>query len=1011
MDDSCAPSAAALAAPTQVEVKFASDDAAVPSPKALIGTTDEGGRAPRNRESRRIQFLDDGKLFEGHFTVQSRNLKSIIQYLVDRQNEQDVVIGDLQKQVHLLRHRHLKAKQRAAGDGGRLLLANVASGEPSAGHDVGGRVKRIEQFLQLWGVRLADVAELVAEHGDPVITPDAYTSYLVDLPAFRFTRSEARAFTVSASQQPVVNAAAAASDTAARRRNNTPRPETASAGSSSDPDGRYDDRATKAALEKANAALKKAETLLEELRSVSARVPLPPSSKSLRADGSAPDPVKRSTGGGGSDNSGSGGAGGRSGGGDGGGSAVDHEARAEIEELGDYVMRRFQELEAQSIMTAASVARATAAPRVEKVGGSSGNSGGGCGAAAGKAASARPKHAPAKKSAANANSPTREQGPPPAPHMVSADVVDTVAREDAAMSLDLLEELEATMERRFKEVNSVLAKIAVRTVSLAKNNTGGPSSAAEPEKQQQRPGSASSLRSGTSKSRSPHADKRAGKNAEAKPIGEDTAGEVEESRVPASASPMPPSTSKVSRPSKGKSKKIASDLAGPLLPSAGIDHVAREETAALSDRLSDLEEELLQRWQAMDERLCIIGRASMKQAATNPAAGPGGTAVTAVNRAPVVDRKAREDAALSLMRLQQLERELAQLKRQWCSDGGSARPAAGSAEPVTVGNEPQFAMPIVSTGPSVPLRDTYGSKVADLEKEVEQRMADVNQAIAQLRVGTMTLTRDLGAAGLAAEATAGSVPAAALSDLHTLAWMNSSAAPAEGNAILPDQPQTHRSAVASPSASSAQSHLILRAVDEELPPAATECGLPKADSPQPDAALQLLGSFGYRKSSDIDRVSANPVGGTSPGPKRMTVSRLRAPDAPTFGSLLVQRAVVDLPANTTVAAAEEGANAAGRHFSVGSGAAAATTLTADARCEVTAAGKSSYLERHPFSVSPPPGASKGSKRVRMSDVRGESPAPQSSALQHRHETRGHTEPCVVVSCVWCDAEAAEPAVT
>ncbi|KAG5498981.1 hypothetical protein GH5_03674 [Leishmania sp. Ghana 2012 LV757] len=971
----------ASAAPTHVEVKFASEDALVPSPKALIGTTDEGGRAPRNRESRRIQFLDDGKLFEGHFTVQSRNLKSIIQYLVDRQNEQDVIIRDLQKQVHLLRNRNLKAKQRAGGDGGTRLLANAASGEAAIGRDVGGRVKRIEQFLQLWGVRLAEVAELVEEHGDPVITPDAYTSYLVDLPAFRFTRCEARAFMVSANQQPIVNTAAAASDTAARRRNNTPKPETVSADSFYEPEKKSDDGATKEALEKATAALEKAETLLEELRSASARAPVSSSSKAHRTEGPAPDPAKSSSG----------------------GSAVDHEARAEIEELGDYVTRRFQELETQSIMTAASVARAAAAPRAEKSGGSTGGSGGGAGAAVAKVASSRPKHAPTKKPAGNVISPTSEPALPPVPHMVSGEVVDTVAREDAAMSLDLLEELEVTMERRFKEVNSVLASIAVRTVAMAKNSSGGPSSVAESETQQQRCGSASSLRSATSKSRPTPPGKRPGKNAEAKPIEEDIAAEGEDTRMPTSASHIPPSTSKVSRPTKGKPKQIASDPAGPLIPSAGVDPVAREETAALSDRVSDLEEELLERWQAMDERLRIIGRAAMKQAAANTAAGPGGTAVTAVNRAPVVDRKAREDAALSLMRLQQLERELAQLKREWGSEGTAARSVLGIADPFAGIKEPQLAMPIVSTEPSAPLRDTYGSKVADLEKEVEQRMADVNQAIAQLRGGAMP-----------AQVRDDSDQSGALSDLHALAWMGSSSAPAEGIEILPGQPKAHSSAAASPSASSAQSHLILRATDAEEPPAvAVECDLSKADSSQLDVAYQLLRSFGYRKSSEMEHFTDHPLGGTSPGLKRMTISRLRSPDAPTFGSLLVRRAVVDLPAHNTADVAEEAVSAAGKCISVQSSAAAAAPLAADTQCEAVAAGRSSYVETRTFSASPPPGVPKGrSTRVRMPEARGEPSAARGSPCQHRREALGHTEPCLVVNCVWCNADkAAEPAFT
>ncbi|CBZ23928.1 conserved hypothetical protein [Leishmania mexicana MHOM/GT/2001/U1103] len=989
-----ASSPAASAAQMQVDVEFSSDDALLPSPKILIGTTDEGGRAPRNRESRRVQFLDDGKLFEGHFTVQSRNLKSIIQYLVDRQSEQDVVIQDLQKQVLLLRTRHLKAKQRAVGDGEMWQRAAAASGKSASGGGVENRVKHIEQFLQLWGVRLGDVAKLVEEYGDPVITPDAYTSYLVDLPAFRFTRREARAFVINASEQSTISAAAAAaSDTAARRRHNSSpsKRETGSAGSSSDTERRCDDGATETALEKATAALKKAEMLLEELRSIPARPP-PLSSKTHRAAASAPNPDKGDSGGS--------------------GSAIDHEARADIEELGDYVMRRFQELETQSMMTAATVARAAAAPRAEKGGGSSGG-GGGSGATAAKVATARPKQVPTKKPVANTTLHTPALEPPPLPHTVPAEVIDTVAREDAAASLDLLEELEVTMERRFKEVNSALANIALRTASMAKNISGSAPSVAEPEKLPQRSGSPSSSRGPSSKARSPFSGKRAEKNAEAKPVVEDIETEVEETCVSASASHAPSSTAKVLRSSKGKAKQIVSDPAGPLIPSAGVDQVAREETAALSDRVGDLEDELLERWQAMEERLRIIGRAAMKQSASNVAAGPGGTAVTAVNRTPVVDRKAREDAALSLMRLQQLEKELAQLKRQWASADASARPGLGNADPPADANETILTTPVVSMEPSAPLRDTYDSKVADLEKEVAQRMADVNEAIAQLRGGAMRATPGLNAVASAARVTDGTGRVDALSDINTLAWIASLAPPAESLAILPDQPQTHQSEVTLPSALPAQNYLTLRAMDADaLPGVAAEGRLPEVDTSRRVERYQSLLALGYTKNTDVDLFTAYPMVGSSSEAKRTAISRLRPPNAPMFGTHLVERAMVNLPVDTAIAAAGEAANVAGKRTSVESSAAAAAPLVADAQREAVITAKS-YLENRTFPASPPPGAPKGGiTRVRMSEVRGVPPAAPSLPRQHLRETLVHTEPCLVVNCAWCDTEkAAGPSLT
>ncbi|KAK7200026.1 hypothetical protein NESM_000052000 [Novymonas esmeraldas] len=1050
---------------TRVTVCFASDDALVPVPKSPIGTTDAGGRAPRNPGSRRIQFLDDGKLFEGHFTVQSRNLKSIIQYLMDRQSEQDVIIQDLQKQVHVLRARHLKSNQRMGGGMGLLAAAAASAGGSGGGRDVGDRVKAIEQFLQLWGVRLSEVAELVEEHGDPVITPDAYTSFLLDLPAFRFTRREARAFMTSASQQPAMNAAAAAAnDTAARRRNNSnpSKRDTSSAGSSPEPERKKgEDGAAEATLEKANAALEKAETLLAELRSTSARPP-PTSTKARRAEAATSEAEK----------------GGRSGGGDrggggGGGGTVDNEARADIEELGDYVMRRFQELETQSLMTAAAVARAAAAaaaPRPDKTGGSSSPVAGGAGAGGGGAVAApaakvpavRPKPAPKKATATaaataaavpNSTSPTAAQPPQPLPRMPSGEVVDAVAREDAAASLDLIEELEATVERRFKEVNSALASIAVRTAAMAKNNnsnSGAGTAAAEPEKQsQQRSASPAASKAPSSRSHSPSPGKQADKANESKPAVASATeeAETEETHVSPSAShPPPPAAAKAPRPAKGKAKQSASGAAaGVPVTGAGVDTLAREETAALADRVGDLEEELLERWQAMEERLRIIGRAAMKQNAANATAGPGGTAVSAVNRAPVVDRKAREDAALSLMRLQHLEKELAQLKRQWGSAGAAATAAtarsagfggAGDSGNGSMGEAPPAVL-MVSMEPSAPLRDTYGSKVADLEKEVEQRMAEVNQAIAQLR-GTASMTpsgRDgdggggFGGFGTAMAAatrvTDSSGRVDALSDLHPLAWTAGLAAPLGGAAILPDQPQVNRtaavSASSSPAAPQGPSNLTLRAVDLDAAAGAapTESRVQDVSPAQRAAVQQSLLTLGHLAGSDAELFSLFPKSGYSPGARRTTISRLRSPDAPTFGSHLVQRAVVDLPADALV---EDGLlNAAGQRASVlGSGAAAAPPA-ADAQHGGGVRGAVANLDGRTFSVPAPPGAPKGSiARVRLSEVRDVSPTAAAAASpnapnaprSHRRETLGHTEPCLVMNCAWCDAEkSAEPTAT
>ncbi|KAG5490452.1 hypothetical protein JKF63_00572 [Porcisia hertigi] len=964
---------------TQVCVNFTRDDALVSTPKVLIGTTDEGGRAPRHRESRRIQFIDDGKLFEGHFTVQSRNLKSIIQYLVDRQSEQDVIIQDLQSQVQLLRTRQVKSRQRARGDDGMLLRAAAGSSKASPGGDIGERVKSIEQFLQLWGVRLSDVAELVAEYGDPIITPDAYTSYLLDLPPFRSTRREVRALLVNASQQTVGGAAAAAvNDTAARRRNNhnPPKRELSSAGSSHDTEKKSADVATETALEKATAALEKAETLLEELRGALARPPPPSFTKARRPETSAPDTTKSSsavT-----------------------ATAVDHEARADIDELGDYVMRRFQELERQSLMTAASVARAASAPRAERSGG---GSGGGDGAVPAKAAAARVKQAQVKKPVVSATPPTSApEPPPPLPPTIltPSEFIDNVAREDAAASLDLLEDLEASVERRFKEVNAALAKLAMRTASMAKNTSGGAPAVAEPEKQQQqqqqlqqRTGLSMSSKAMPSKSRSPSPGKRVEKNHEAKPVEENVEMELEDTRMPPLPTEMPPAASKVSRPPKSKAKPPVKEHGGQPITAAGVDQVAREETAALADRVGDLEEELLERWQAMEERLRIIGRAALKQSAADFTTRPGGTAVNAMSRAPVVDRKAREDAALSLMRLQLLEKELAQLKQQWGSSGASVKLPIGSVGPPTSASEGSPVMPVVSTEPRVPLRDSYGSKVTDLEVEVEQRMAEVNQAIAQLRGGPLGATFDLGAVGFKAKIRGDTDPVKGLPDLNSLPWTASLALSAKDIESLPEQGQAYRPTAASLSAFSNQSQLTLRAQEADVLSGAVTAASSSEEGPsQPVAASPFQVAF--NKSPEVDSLTAYPIVEAASGTQRMIVSRLRPPGAPTFGSNLVQRIVVDLPADAEVGVID----AAGMHVCAPSGAApAAAPSSFDVQHEIAAASRSSQLKNHTFSVSSVSGAPRGSiQRVHEFGVPAVSPETLTSSHQHRCETLGHTVP-------------------
>lgn len=900
----------------EVPVSFVRDDALVPEPKARIPTTDEQGRAPRNAGSRRIDFVDDGKLFEGHFTVQATNLKSIIQYLLDRHNEQDVIIQDLQKQVHTLRTRSLKSSKRSGGGGAESsgLIAGMSSlGGAASASELNKRLKRVEQFLQLWGVQLSDVAELVEEHGDPTITPDAYTSYLLDLPAFRLTRREARALMAVAGQPTAASTnAAAASDTATRRRTSSAKRDVVSSSAvanaapaqeerprSVTPEKRTrkandGDGVAEATLEKATAALEKVELLMAELHNAPPRAPASiPAPKMRRAEPAAKAASASGT--------------------------VDAEARADIEELGDYVMQRFDELEARTEMAVRSSALATQRERsVSKQVGESGRGGEG---ASKKSTGASSAHSPQPRSTATSGGRSEE-------------VVDAIAREDAAASLDLLEELETTMERRFKELSSAVANINARTAALAKSSSSSNNNSDTDKAQRRTASPATAARSALQPA------VEAGKKAkEQNTAAAEDGGDVVDSRAPSPANSRAPSAPSKKNGTPGRKGITGSNETSaliPVLPAALatlVDQTARDDAVALTERVNDLEEELLDRWQAMEERLRIIGRAAMKQGITNAAGNVGGA--SSMSRAPAVDRKAREDAAMSLMRLHQVEKELAQLKRSVAAAPSHAGLASEGGGTVT--------QTIAMAPPDLvgPLRDTYGSKVASLEREVEQRMAEVNQAIAQLRgTGSTTplaLSPQKGAKDRA--------PVAPVPAYSSTALEPTSAAP---------PPPTNQLTLRSGEGD------ILSLAEAEAAAAGTAPVASREAENRRRAAQQTVLDLGYDIDGNANFTSEFPRTSVRVDGRRTTISRLRSPDVPPFGSHLVQREVVDIPlfTGTTAAGEDTLGNAAQRGE--------AATPVPTARRISNVKGDAVHHDGQRHSVSPPRGSTVGGIAARVS---------------------------------------------
>nr|CCD11949.1 unnamed protein product [Trypanosoma congolense IL3000] len=143
------------------------------------------------RTSRRIDFVDDGKLFEGHFTVHAMSIKSIIQLLVDQQAEQRIIINDLQDQVSTLRQQATKMR-KFPGSHPALPVEPVVTSASKELSSLEHRLKILEGFRSLWGVRGEDVEALISAHGDPIVPPEEFATFIMNLQPFRLVRGETR---------------------------------------------------------------------------------------------------------------------------------------------------------------------------------------------------------------------------------------------------------------------------------------------------------------------------------------------------------------------------------------------------------------------------------------------------------------------------------------------------------------------------------------------------------------------------------------------------------------------------------------------------------------------------------------------------------------------------------------------------------------------------------------------------------------------------------------------------
>ncbi|EAN89622.1 hypothetical protein, conserved [Trypanosoma cruzi] len=816
-----------------------------------------------SRISRQINFVDDGKLFEGHFTLHTRGLKSLIQLLVDQQSEQQVIINDLQDQMNTIRQQ--TSKVRRAVNAAPMFVA------PEGGTDTGSvlkevedlrrRVKRLEGFRALWGVHHEEVEALISTYGDPVVTPEEYTAYLLNLQPFRQLRSDAqhsavslveRRLSISAQQRsresgsrkrisrdddllsPVERDARDNSRAVRDRRNREDEPR-----SPAERDARDNSRAardrrnredeprgpaerdardnSRAARDRRNREDEPRSPVERDARDNSRAArdrrnredePRSPVERDARDNSRAArdrrnredeprSPVERDA----RDNSRA--ARDRRSREDEPRSPVERDARDNSRAARD---RRNREDEPRSPVERDARDNSRAArdrrnredePRSPVERDARDNS-----RAArdrrnredeprspverdarekSRAVRDRRSHEDApsgfddegeslrqlesrvaaleqrlRRGVAAVHSSSRKASANSGHSSVSPiEVVDEQARED-------LEELERFVVRRFKELDKALSKSRDATPAAATSPVRG---AGHPVGRSER------LSHGLSVTPTESGGSNAKRSNEAAVANKDNTNASEskqrkERNAPTDAAVVDQVAREdafaaldqvanlekfVNRKLKELSVAIGKELGpGSVRPSgesrqavslepqpqgAMVDQIARDDAARSIEAVQELEEDWGKRWQSLEERLRIIGRASVSKGSLQASAA-----------ASSIDRKAREDASMSLMRIQQLEREISGFRRLLQRQETpitseevappDARGDSGVVFPVPPKVQRPATFPLTGKGPDGAVGSTdveYQKRMQDLEQEVEQRMKEVNRALATLR--------------------------------------------------------------------------------------------------------------------------------------------------------------------------------------------------------------------------------------------------------------------------------------
>ncbi|RNE98994.1 uncharacterized protein Tco025E_09112, partial [Trypanosoma conorhini] len=335
------------------------------------------------------------------------------------------------------------------------------------------------------------------------------------------------------------------------------------------------------------------------------------------------------------------------------------------------------------------------------------------------------------------------------------EVVDEQARED-------LEELERFVTRRFKELEKAVSKFrdAAPAAVAAPMRVGGhstgrsersPAGRAAPSPESGATGAKRSSEAAGAKHDTAGASDARQREERRAPAGAGAVDQVARGDAGAALEQVGHLEKFVTRKLKELSLAIGKEL-GPFsvrpsgeteYPTAMeqkpqgplVDQMARDDAARSIEAVHELEEEWGRRWHSLEERLRIIGRASIGKGTLPPTAA-----------ASSIDRKAREDASMSLMRIQQLEREIMGFRRllqkhelTTSSDEfapSDTRLPSGAVFPVPPKVPRQAAFPPAgkAADDAPGSHDAeYQTRMQNLEQEVEQRMQEVNRALATLR--------------------------------------------------------------------------------------------------------------------------------------------------------------------------------------------------------------------------------------------------------------------------------------